>query len=136
MKPTTPSPRMHRVMGATLYADWVCCICGAQDGSYLAELLLSKGYTVHGLVRRCSTGGNTTRVAHILHKITLHFGDLTDTGSVCSLLMHVRPNEVRNCCGAFLSSTPCISRAVLLGVGNVRVSIIESSPAIAPGQAH
>ena len=48
-----------------------------QDGSYLAELLLQKGYAVHGIVRRASMI-NTHRIDHIFDRITLHYGDLTD----------------------------------------------------------
>ncbi len=72
-----------------------------QDGSYLAELLLSKGYEVHGLKRR-SSSFNTGRVDHLYHdlheesRFILHFGDLSDTGSIWQLLYDVRPDEVYN----------------------------------------
>jgi GDPmannose 4,6-dehydratase len=66
-----------------------------QDGSYLAELLLSKGYKVHGIVRR-SSSLNTARIDHIFNQITLHFGDLTDGSSLGKLLREVNPDEVYN----------------------------------------
>jgi GDPmannose 4,6-dehydratase len=66
-----------------------------QDGSYLAELLLKKGYEVHGLVRRGSTI-NTKRLEHIQDKITTHFGDLADANSIVNLLLKIKPDEVYN----------------------------------------
>ena len=57
-----------------------------QDGSYLAELLLEKGYVVYGLVRRCSLNNNTGRINHILNKIHIQYGDVTDVSSVKSLI--------------------------------------------------
>jgi GDPmannose 4,6-dehydratase len=73
-----------------------------QDGSYLAELLLSKGYEVHGLIRRASTF-NTERIDHLYQdphspeaKLFLHHGDLTDGGNLMSLLKNIQPDEVYN----------------------------------------
>lgn len=66
-----------------------------QDGSYLADYLLTLGYEVHGLVRRSSTG-NLRRITHILDKVHLHKGDLCDGASVHRVLMNVRPEEVYN----------------------------------------
>ena len=66
-----------------------------QDGSYLAELLLDKGYDVYGLVRHTSTP-NTQNIHHILNKITLITGDLTDMSSLIRALYIARPNEVYN----------------------------------------
>ncbi len=69
-----------------------------QDGSYLAEFLLDKGYEVHGLIRRSSTD-NLERIRHLLdgpRKITLHDGDLTDEGSLLKVLYRVQPAEVYN----------------------------------------
>lgn len=62
-----------------------------QDGSYLAEFLLDKGYFVHGLVRRCSTI-NTSRIEHIFHnkKLVLHYGDLTDYTSLFNCLNTIK----------------------------------------------
>lgn len=66
-----------------------------QDGSYLAELLLEKGYEVHGIVRR-SSAGNTRRIDHILDKVTLHYGDLSDVNNLVKILQIVMPDEVYN----------------------------------------
>jgi GDPmannose 4,6-dehydratase len=73
-----------------------------QDGSYLAELLLSKGYEVHGIIRR-SSSFNTGRIEHIYtdpHEqalpLTLHFGDLTDAMGLATLITRIKPDEVYN----------------------------------------
>ncbi len=66
-----------------------------QDGSYLAELLLSKGYEVHGMVRRASTE-NCERIAHLVDSVTLHPADLLDQLSIVRLLHEVGPKEVYN----------------------------------------
>ena len=68
-----------------------------QDGSYLAEQLLEKGYTVHGMIRR-SSSFNTHRIDHIYshENLKLHYGDLTDTGSIYSLLELIEPDEIYN----------------------------------------
>ncbi len=73
-----------------------------QDGSYLAELLLEKGYEVHGIVRRSSTFG-TERIDHIYKdphnkgvKLHLHYGDLTDGQSITNLVLDIEPDEIYN----------------------------------------
>jgi GDPmannose 4,6-dehydratase len=73
-----------------------------QDGSYLAELLLEKGYEVHGMIRRASTF-NTHRIDHLYqdqHKdnvrLFLHYGDLTDSSNLNRLLEKIKPNEIYN----------------------------------------
>ena len=73
-----------------------------QDGSYLAELLLSKGYEVHGLIRRASTF-NTSRIDHIYQdphdpnpKLYLHYGDLTDGVGLTNLIREIQPTEIYN----------------------------------------
>ena len=66
-----------------------------QDGSYLAEFLLEKGYAVHGIHRRSSIS-NMGRIAHILDKITLHDGDLTDSSSILRIILQVQPDEIYN----------------------------------------
>ena len=71
-----------------------------QDGSYLAELLLSKGYEVHGIIRRCSTF-NTDRIDHIYTdphipgtRMFLHYGDLADGVMLIKLLYEIKPDEI------------------------------------------
>jgi len=71
-----------------------------QDGSYLAEFLLSKGYEVHGLIRRSSTF-NTDRIDHIYAdphesstKLFLHYGDITDSGQLTNLIYNIQPDEI------------------------------------------
>ena len=66
-----------------------------QDGSYLAELLLEKGYEVHGIVRRASLI-NTHRIDHIFEQIKLHYGDLTDAMSITNLIKDIEPDEIYN----------------------------------------
>lgn len=73
-----------------------------QDGSYLAELLLEKGYNVHGIIRRSSTF-NTDRIEHIFqdphesHKrLTLHYGDLSDASNISRLIEKIQPDEIYN----------------------------------------
>jgi len=66
-----------------------------QTGSYLAEILLEKGYEVHGIIRR-SSAGNTRRIDHILDKITLHYGDLSDVNNLVKILTEVQPDEIYN----------------------------------------
>lgn len=68
-----------------------------QDGSYLAEFLLEKGYEVHGMVRR-SSFSNTERIDHLIEKqaITLHDGDLSDTSSITRIIALVQPDEIYN----------------------------------------
>jgi len=66
-----------------------------QDGSYLAELLLEKGYEVHGIIRR-SSSINTDRIDHIYPRINLHYGDLTDGSSLIRLIQEIKPTEIYN----------------------------------------
>ena len=73
-----------------------------QDGSYLAEFLLSKRYEIHGVIRRSSTF-NTDRIDHIYQdphtldaKLILHYGDLTDTGNIEKLVNQIKPDEIYN----------------------------------------
>ena len=66
-----------------------------QDGSYLAELLIEKGYEVHGIYRRASTT-NLERIEHICERITLHEGDLSDSSSLIRIISLTRPNEIYN----------------------------------------
>ena len=66
-----------------------------QDGSYLAELLLETGYEVHGIVRRSSLI-NTHRIDPIYNDIKLHYGDMTDAGSIIQIIQKVKPDEIYN----------------------------------------
>ena len=72
-----------------------------QDGSYLAELLIGKGYKVHGIIRR-SSSFNTGRIEHLYdepqcrRKLDLHYGDLTDSANIARLVAEIRPDEVYN----------------------------------------
>ena len=66
-----------------------------QDGSYLAELLLEKGYEVHGIVRRASNF-NTQRIDHIFEKLNLHYGDVLDPVSILNTIAKVKPDELYN----------------------------------------
>lgn len=74
-----------------------------QDGALLAELLLAKGYEVHGLKRRASLIGNTARIDHLYQdpheedpRLSLHYGDMTDATNLIRLLQTVRPDEIYN----------------------------------------
>ena len=71
-----------------------------QDGSYLAELLISKGYEVHGIIRRASSF-NTKRIDHLYvdrhtadAKLFLHYGDLSDSGQLTNIIYNIQPDEV------------------------------------------
>ena len=66
-----------------------------QDGSYLAELLIEKGYEVHGIVRR-SSSFNTSRIDHIFSTLKLHYGDLVDSQSLNTLINDIKPDEIYN----------------------------------------
>ena len=73
-----------------------------QDGSYLTEFLLEKGYEVHGIIRRASTF-NTKRIDHLFEnpeignkKLFLHHGDLTDSSNLNRLIEKIRPDEIYN----------------------------------------
>ena len=66
-----------------------------QDGSYLAEFLLKKGYEVHGMIRR-SSSFNTKRIDHIFSDLKLHYGDITDSTNIFNLIDKIRPDEIYN----------------------------------------
>lgn len=96
---TTRSPAIEVVIMSK--SAFITGITG-QDGSYLAELLLEKGYTVHGLVRRASTF-TTGRINHIYAdphqagtRLFLHYGDLTDGQSLTNLVLDLEPDEIYN----------------------------------------
>jgi GDPmannose 4,6-dehydratase len=73
----------------------LCTGITGQDGSYLAELLLEKGYEVHGIIRR-SSSINTFRIDHIYNRVKLHYGDLTDSTNLVRVIQLVQPDEIYN----------------------------------------
>ena len=86
-----PSPKTALISGIT-----------GQDGSYLAELLLEKGYQVHGIKRRASSF-NTSRIDHLYQdphesdpRLVLHYGDLTDSTNLIRIIQQVQPDEIYN----------------------------------------
>ena len=93
--PATDRDAMEDYMGRCALITGVT----GQDGSYLAELLIAKGYEVHGLRRRSSTFG-TERIEHLIFgdqpKLHLHYGDLADGNGLMRLLREIRPHEVYN----------------------------------------
>ena len=74
-----------------------------QTGSYLAELLLKKGYEVHGIIRR-SSSFNTKKIDHIFDKLNLHYGDVTDPISTANLISKIQPDEIYNMAAQSISS--------------------------------
>ncbi len=89
--PAKATPKVALVTGIT-----------GQDGSYLAELLLQKGYLVHGVIRRASTF-NTDRIEHLFQdphergqRLILHYGDIADAGSLGTLIREIQPDELYN----------------------------------------
>lgn len=105
-----------------------------QDGSYLAELLLSDGLSVHGIVRRNSIAENqTSRLVGSLDRITLHYGDVTDALSLRSIMEHVQPDCVFNLAGQshvrISSDVPHFTAQVnAIGVLNVLESVRQTCP--------
>jgi GDPmannose 4,6-dehydratase len=103
-----------------------------QDGSYLAELLLEKGYDVHGMVRRASTE-TFQRLAHIRDDITLHTGDLLDQRSLGDVMREVQPHEIYNLAAmSFVAASwnqPVLT-ADFTGVGVTRM--LEAMRDVAP----
>lgn len=103
-----------------------------QDGSYLAELLLEKGYEVYGLVRRLSTP-NTERIKHIAREINFVEGDLTDLSSIADAVRKIQPDEVYNLgAQSFVATSwkqPVLTGDVTgLGVMRILVSLREFCP--------
>src|SRR6476620_10237992 len=103
-----------------------------QDGSYLAELLLDKGYDVHGMVRRASTE-KFERIEHIRDRITLHQGDLLDQRSLVDTLRAAKPDEIYNLAAMSFVAVSWIQptlTAEFTGVGVTR--ILEAMRAVCP----
>jgi GDPmannose 4,6-dehydratase len=104
-----------------------------QDGSYLAELLLAKGYEVHAVVRRASTT-NYWRIEHLLDRITLHPGDLLDQLSLIRVIDAVRPRELYNL--AAMSFVPASwDQPMLTGEFNAQgvTRVLEAVRSVDPG---
>lgn len=104
-----------------------------QDGSWLTELLLSKGYDVYGLNRRTSTV-NTGRVSHLLDKITLLSGDLGDFSSLCAAVKVAKPDEIYNLAAQSFVKTSFLQPEMTgetTGLGVLR--LLEAIRAHAPG---
>src|SRR3984893_18770560 len=95
-RPMPPLARRHdRVPPMTAKRSALITGITGQDGSYLAELLLEKGYEVHGMVRRASTE-KFERIEHLRERITLHQGDLLDQRSLVDTLRSCQPAEIYN----------------------------------------
>jgi GDPmannose 4,6-dehydratase len=104
-----------------------------QDGSYLAELLLDKGYDVHGMVRRASTE-KFDRIEHLRDRLTLHQGDLLDQSSLVDALRAARPDEIYNLAAmsfVAVSWTQPTLTAEFTGVGVTRM--LEAMREVCPG---
>src|SRR4029077_8557586 len=96
--------KLENMCGYEPMLDKVALITGAtgQDGAYLAELLISKGYSVHGIKRR-SSSFNTDRVDHLYQDpheqnphFTLHYGDMTDATNLIRIIQDTQPTEIHN----------------------------------------
>jgi GDPmannose 4,6-dehydratase len=107
---------------------------GGQVGSYMAELLLSKGYDVHGIIRRTSNN-NTYRIEHILDKITLHYGDINDSTNLVEIIENIKPNEIYGLAAqSFVKASfeiP-IATAEVTGIGTLKIleAIRKTDPKI------
>lgn len=105
-----------------------------QDGSYLAELLLEKGYEVHGIIRRHSVAETqTSNIEHIRNDLHLHYGDLTDYSSLEHIVKDIKPDEVYNLAAmshvAVSFQTPYYTgQATGLGVLNLLEAVRNNSP--------
>ncbi len=105
-----------------------------QDGSYLAELLLEKGYEVHGMVRRASTE-NFERIGHLTDRISLHQADLLDQSSLVTVVQESRPHEVYNLAAQSFVPTSWVQPALTgeftaLGVTRILDAIRQIDPSI------
>jgi GDPmannose 4,6-dehydratase len=97
--------------------------CSGQDGSYLAELLLEKGYEVHGVIRRASTD-NTIRLHDIIDKVIVHQGDLSDSSSIAAAIDLAKPDEVYNLAAMSdvgVSFKAPVYSADVTGAGTIRI---------------
>ena len=103
-----------------------------QDGSYLAELLLEKGYDVHGMVRRSSTE-RFDRIEHLRERITLHQGDLLDQRSLVDALRASKPDEIYNLAAMSLVATSWVQPTLTADFSGVGVTrMLEAMREICP----
>ena len=103
-----------------------------QDGSYLAELLLSKGYDVYGIIRRLSSP-NTAKIAHIINDINIIDGDMTDQSSLITALKECKPEEIYNLAAQSFVGTSFrqpVLTADVNGLGVIR--LLEAAKSIVP----
>lgn len=94
-----------------------------QDGSYLAELLLAKGYEVHGIVRRSSNFA-TSRIEHVYDRLSLHYGDMADGSAMSRLVKQIQPTEVYNLAAQShvrVSFDQPVYTADVTGIGTLRM---------------
>ena len=111
-----------------------------QDGSYLAEFLLEKGYEVHGIVRRASIS-NTARIDHLIEKnaITLHDGDLSDSSGLTRLVGEIKPDEIYNLAAQShvqvsrrpTISTPTLRLFICIGFWYLYVQLVKGACVLA-----
>lgn len=103
-----------------------------QDGSYLVDLLLKKGYDVYGLIRR-SASPNMWRISHTLEKITLLDGDMTDMGSLTLALSESKPDEIYNMAGQSFVPTSFRNKAYTMQVNAIGVAnLLDAMKATCP----
>ena len=95
-----------------------------QDGSYLAELLLSKGYKVHGIVRRVALEDETHRlwrIKHLLNKIEIESASLESYASIVKIIQKIKPDEMSNFAGCFLTGTAAVTPVSQIAQHNFKV---------------
>lgn len=117
----------------------LCFGISGQDGSYLAELLLDKGYEVHGVIRR-SSSINTGRIDHIFDRLNLHYGDITDSLNVFTLITKIKPDKIFNLAaqshvGISFDTAHYTSMVDAIGTLNVLESVRQGNHAIRVYQA-
>jgi GDPmannose 4,6-dehydratase len=105
-----------------------------QDGSYLAEFLLSKGYEVHGILKRNSVAENqTARLDSVFEELNLYYGDLTDLSSLISILQKVQPDEVYNLAAqSHVRISFDVPLYTVQAVANGVLNVIEAVKLVAP----
>src|ERR1700690_2734905 len=103
-----------------------------QDGSYLAELLLEKGYEVHGMVRRSSTE-RFDRIEHLRERVTLHQGDLLDQRSLVDALRASKPDEIYNLAAMSFVATSWVQPTLTADFSGIGVTrMLEAMREVSP----